>query len=145
MAESFNSFRLLIVLSGVALVGCASVPPAVSSAAPSPVLKAPAPTAYKINHPQSKVVGAANKIQVLSMLTSTMDSKLFVQVEVFNDRGRRDVFDYRLRWLDAYGLQVVQYEPWSTVSLEGKQSSVLTFRAPRDNVTDFKFELKNHY
>jgi len=135
---------MLVALFCMVLVGCTSKPSAVSLATPSPVLKAPAPTAYQVNQPLSKVVGASNKIQVLNILTSTVDSKLFVQIEILNNRGRRDVLDYRMRWLDSYGMQVVPYEPWSTASFEGKESSVLTFRAPRANVTDFKFELKSH-
>lgn len=145
MEQASNSFRLSYVLCCMAIVGCTSKLPAVSPATPNPVLKAPVPTAYKINNPLSKLVGVPNHIRVVQVLTSAVDAKLLVQVELLNQRGSRQVLDYRMRWLDAYGVQVVEYEPWSAVSLEEKESSVLTFRAPRDSATDFKLELKKHY
>ena len=145
MQQALDKFRLPFMFCCLAIVGCTAKPPSVSVVSPSPTLKPYTPIAYKINSPLSKVVGESNKIRVVNIMTSTVDSGLFVQVEVLNDRGRRDIVDYRMRWLDSYGMQVVPYEPWSTASFEGKESSVLTFRAPRPNVTDFKFELKNHY
>ena len=65
--------------------------------------------------------------------------------EFLNDRGRRDVVDYRVRWMDANGVQVAQYDPWVAASLEGKESSLLNFTAPRPEATDFRIEIKTHY
>lgn len=145
MKQFFIDFRSLTVFLCIAMTGCASKAPEISSVIPSPILNAPAPIAYQVNNPLSKLVGVPNNIRVVQVLTSAVDGKLFVQVELLNPRGSRQVLDYRMRWLDAYGIQVVEYEPWSAVSLEDKESSVLTFRAPRDSATDFKLELKKHY
>ncbi len=53
--------------------------------------------------------------------------------------------DYRLRWLDANGLQIIPYASWEVVSLEGQEVSLISFISPRIDATDFRFEIKAHY
>lgn len=95
--------------------------------------------------PSSRVLGSANALEVKAIRTTTTADALNVQVEVLNNRGRRDILYYRLRWLDETGMQVGQYDTWLTESFEGFQKSVLSFRAPDPRVTDFRFEIKPKY
>lgn len=89
-----------------------------------------------------KVVGKANEVGVREIRTQTIDGRLIVDFVLVNDRGRRDVVNYRLRWLDPNGLAVGQYDPWETVALEGHEQSVLSVTAPTPAATDFRLELK---
>jgi len=67
---------------------------------------------------------------------------MMVDYVLFNDRGRRDVVNYRVRWLDPNGMTISQYDPWETVALEGHDQSVLSVTAPTISATDFRIELK---
>ena len=89
-----------------------------------------------------KVVGKANDVGVREIRTQTINGRLIVDFVLVNDRGRRDVVNYRLRWLDPNGMAVGQYDPWETVALEGHEQSVLTVTAPTQAATDFRLELK---
>ena len=127
------------------MIACSSTPKTTQLIEPEKSLKTEPTQALQIVNPASKVVGTANNIQVQDIRTSSVNNQLFVQVEVKNARGRRDVFDYRIRWLDANGLQVIPYAAWDAVSLEGQELSVVNFTSPRVDATDFRFEIKAHY
>lgn len=92
--------------------------------------------------PASRVIGQANAFEIKAMRSTTVQDALNVQIEVLNNRGRRDILYYRMRWLDETGMQVGQYDVWTTEGFEGFQRSVLTFRAPASRITDFRFEIK---
>lgn len=100
------------------------------------------PTKARIVDPASKVVGKANNVQVVEIRTQTVSGRLLVDCTLLNDRGRRDVINYRLRWLDPNGMTVGQYDPWDSVALEGHEQSVISFSAPTVAATDFRIELK---
>ena len=140
----YDSIKLMI-LFGLVLDGCTTSPKSTQVVTTEPSLKAEASVALKITDPSTKVVGTANNVQVREIRTSSINNLLYVQAEVQNARGRRDVFDYRLRWLDQNGLQVVPYASWDTVSLEGQEISIINFTAPRPDATDFRLEIKAHY
>jgi uncharacterized protein YcfL len=69
---------------------------------------------------------------------------MLVDYVLFNDRGRRDVVNYRVRWLDPNGMTVSQYDPWEALALEGHEQSVLSVTAPTPAATDFRIELKTN-
>jgi uncharacterized protein YcfL len=136
-----------IILTGMSLlvIACSSTPKTTQFIESEKSLKTEPTQALQIINPASKVVGTANNLQIQDIRTSSVNNQLVVQVEVKNARGRRDVFDYRIRWLDANGLQVIPYAAWDAVSLEGQEMSVVNFISPRVDATDFRFEVKAHY
>jgi uncharacterized protein YcfL len=142
--------KFLVAMTAVAvgfLAGCASHrdEPVAVVVTPEMNLKTEPTKALQISDPASRVVGTANNIRITRIITSSTNNLLYVQAEFLNDRGRRDVVDYRVRWMDANGVQVAQYDPWVAASLEGKESSLLNFTAPRPEATDFRIEIKSHY
>ncbi|HJV64847.1 MAG TPA: YcfL family protein, partial [Geomonas sp.] len=90
----------------------------------------------------TKVVGKANDVGVREIRTQTVNGRLVVDFILMNERGRRDVINYRLRWLDPNGMATGQYDPWETIALEGHEQSVLSVTAPTVAATDFRLELK---
>jgi len=100
------------------------------------------PSQARLVEPASKVVGKANEVTVREIRTQTVNGRLIVDYALFNDRGRRDVINYRVRWLDPNGMTISQYDPWETVALEGHEQSVLSVTAPTAAATDFRIELK---
>lgn len=134
----------LVVLM-LALAGCGPKKPPETRIIDEPVTLKTEPRQAREIDPVSRVLGNANAFEVKSIRTTTTVDALNVQVELLNNRGRRDVLYYRLRWLDETGMQVGQYDTWSTESFEGFQKSVLSFRAPDPRITDFRFEIKPKY
>jgi uncharacterized protein YcfL len=121
--------------------------------------KEPPPTSHLIEHqenlkteanqarlvqPATKVVGKANEVAVREIRTQTVNGRLLVDYVLFNDRGRRDVVNYRVRWLDPNGMTISQYDPWESVALEGHEQAVLSVSAPTVAATDFRIELKTN-
>lgn len=119
--------------------------------------KGPPPTSFVIEHqenlktkqdqarfvvPSTKVVGQANDVTVKEIRTQTLGGVMAVDCVLVNNRGRRDVINYRVRWLNPNGIAVTQYDPWETVALEGHEESVLSVTAPTPLATDFRFEIK---
>lgn len=100
------------------------------------------PTHSRLVEPATKVVGNANDVKVREIRTQTINGHMIVDYILYNDRGRRDVINYRVRWLDPNGMMVSQYDPWETVSLEGHEQSVLSITAPTLTATNFIIELK---
>jgi uncharacterized protein YcfL len=92
--------------------------------------------------PATKVVGQANNVIVREIRVQTIAGKMIVDYVFLNDRGRRDVINYRMRWLDPNGMVVSQYDPWETMALEGHEQSVLSVTAPTPVATDFRIEIK---
>lgn len=95
-----------------------------------------------LSETSAKVVGSANSVVVKGIRALTINGILRVDALFFNDRGRRDIVNYRLRWLDKKGMMFGQYGTWEVIALDGQQQSILSFRAPSDEVTDFRIELK---
>jgi len=67
-----------------------------------------------------------------------------VDFKIFNDRGRRNVINYRMRWLDKDGLLAAPYESWSTIALEGQQEMVVTAVCPTDKAVDYILEVRTN-
>jgi len=66
---------------------------------------------------------------------------LRVDALVLNDRGQRDIFKYRVRWIDKVGFVAGSYDTWQVMALEGHQQAVLTFRAPLNSIIDYRIEI----
>jgi len=94
--------------------------------------------------PETKVVGKANNVIIKEIRTTTLGNRMLVDFVMKNDRGRRDVVNYRFRWLDANGIAVTQYDPWETIALEGQEESVLSVSSPVESAVDFRIELKSN-
>lgn len=119
--------------------------------------KEPPPTSKIIDHqenlrtelnqarlvdPSMKVFGTVNKITVKEIRTRTLNNRMIIDFSLLNDRGLRDVINYRVRWLDPNGMMVTQYDPWETIALEGHEQSVLSVTAPTPTSSDFRIEIK---
>lgn len=100
------------------------------------------PEEVRIIQPGTYVLGKANAVEVKDIRAITLGDQLEVQATLFNNRGRRDIIYYRMRWLDKAGVMVGQYAPWESETLEGFQSSVLTLKAPSPLITDFRIEIR---
>ncbi len=136
-------FAFLVLLA--ALAGCTqSVPPDHQIVTETVTIKTEPRQAVLIN-PKDRVIGESRSFKVVKMSSITVDNKLRVQIEVLNDRGRRDILYYRMRWLDEVGSMIGQYEPWQTESFEGGQTAVINFEAPYVKAADFRLELKPQY
>ena len=144
MGHRIKIRSLLFVCAGVFfLTACQSRPPAATVVESKPVsLKTEPGEARVIVNPATYVVGADNSFEVKNIRTTTSSDQLNVQVEILNNRGRRDVLSYRIRWLNEQGMQVGQYDAWANEGFEGFQKSLLTFSAPRNVASDFRFEIK---
>lgn len=143
MLQSMRLINLLLLT--VTLIACQAAPKTAQLVEPEQSLKVEPSKALQIIDPSSRVVGTANNIAVKDIRTSSYNNQLLIQIEVNNNRGRRDAFNYRMRWLDANGLQVIPYSSWEVVSLEGHETSVINLTSPRPEATDFRFEIKSHY
>lgn len=133
----------LLALLGVVLAGCQSRPaPEVTIQEPAVDLHTKAGQVAVIQ-PASRVVGSANAIRVTGLKTITDSTKLVVEATLKNERGRRDILYYRLRWLDNAGVMLGQYEPWSTEALEGFQQAVVTATSPYPQAADFRLEIRS--
>jgi hypothetical protein len=91
--------------------------------------------------PATKIVGKVNRITFKGIRSIKIKEYLRVDALVLNDRGRRDIFKYRVRWMDKDGFMVGGYDTWETMALEGHQQAVLTVRAPLKTVSDYRLEI----
>lgn len=142
-ASSWFLAALAASLCSVSLTACQSRP------APEFVVQEPKVDLHTeqgkvaVIRPETRVVGTANDVQVTSLKTITETGKLLLEVVLKNNRGRRDIVYYRVRWLDGTGVMLGQYEPWATESLEGFQEAALTLQSPYPGAADFRFEIKS--
>lgn len=100
--------------------------------------------ALVITSPQQKISGQISYLAVQKLITGQQARHLLFQAQLFNSSGARQLIDYRVRWLDANGIQVDAYMPWQVFSVEARQSAVLKVVAPNMQARDFVLELKRH-
>jgi uncharacterized protein YcfL len=133
----------LLACTALMLTACQSSP------APEFVVQEPAVDLHTqagqvaVIDPKSRVVGTANAIKVITLKTITDSNRLLVEATLRNERGRRDILYYRLRWLDSAGVMLGQYEPWLTESLDGQQQAVITATSPYPHAADFRLEIRS--
>lgn len=133
------SLPVVVVLTA----GCSphrSVPPTI--VVPANTTLKTQPAEVRLIRPGGYILGKANAVEVRELRAITVGDRLQVQATLFNNRGRPDQVYYRMRWLDRAGMMVGQYAPWDSETLEGFQSSVLTFTAPAAQITDFRIEIR---
>ncbi|MDD3260091.1 MAG: YcfL family protein [Smithellaceae bacterium] len=94
--------------------------------------------------PASKLSSTADSIVVRGARTAFTKGVMRVDFKIFNDRGRRNVINYRMRWLDKDGLLAAPYESWSTIALEGQQEMVVTAVCPTDKAVDYILEVRTN-
>ncbi|HQP25641.1 MAG TPA: YcfL family protein [Smithellaceae bacterium] len=92
--------------------------------------------------PASKLSSTADSIVVRGARTALTKGVMRVDFKIFNERGRRNVINYRMRWLDKDGLMAAPYEAWSTIALEGQQEIVVTAVCPNDKAADYILEIR---
>lgn len=140
-----KSKSLLLSIFFLSLIfGCVSSPPPTNKIiAKQENLKTEQSQARSVI-PETKVVGKVNNVIVKEIRTTTLGNRMLVDFVMKNDRGRRDVVNYRFRWLDANGIAVTQYDPWETIALEGQEESVLSVSSPVESAVDFRIELKSN-
>lgn len=141
----FKSHRQLLLSTAtvIALTACAGkAPPPTSQIIDHQENLKVAPHKARLVEPATKVAGTANEVAVQEIRTQTINGRMVVDYVLFNKRGRRDVINYRIRWLDPNGMTISQYDPWETVALEGQEQSVHSVTAPSVAATDFRIELK---
>lgn len=135
---------VLSVFSLSLIFGCASSPPPTNKIIAKQENLKTEQSQARIVVPETKVVGKANNVIVKEIRTTTLGNRMLVDFVMKNDRGRRDVVNYRFRWLDANGIAVTQYDPWETIALEGQEESVLSVSSPVESAVDFRIELKSN-
>ncbi len=94
--------------------------------------------------PASKLSSTADSIVVRGARTALTKGVMRVDFKIFNERGRRNVINYRMRWLDKDGLMAAPYEAWSTIALEGQQETVITAVCPNNKAVDYILEVRTN-
>jgi uncharacterized protein YcfL len=64
--------------------------------------------------------------------------------KLLNNRGRRNVINYRVQWLDKDGMMASPYDAWLTAALEGQQEMIVTVMSPTTHAVDYRLELQNN-
>lgn len=98
----------------------------------------------RVVDPDAKVASTVNDIEVVDIRTTTVDERMRITVVLKNNRGRRDVFNVRMRWLDSAGMLAAQYDPWETIALEGQEEKAITLNAPSERIEDFRLEMQSN-
>lgn len=141
-----KAFLSPLMLTGLLLStsGCQpSVAPA-SRIVASTDLRATPAHALLVTSPQQKISGQIPNLTVQRLLTSQQSGHLLIQAQLANASGSKQYLDYRVRWLNASGIQVDDYTAWQLLTLEAKQTAVLKVIAPSKHARDFVLELKRH-
>jgi uncharacterized protein YcfL len=94
--------------------------------------------------PASKLSSTADSIVVRGARTIFTKGVMRADFKIFNERGRRNVINYRMRWLDKDGLMAAPYEAWSTIALEGQQETVITEVCPNNKAVDYILEMRTN-
>lgn len=132
------------LLASLFLAGCQASRPAPEFTVQEPAVDLRTqPGQVAVIRPETRVVGTANAVRVISLKTIAEANRLLVEAVLANERGRRDIVYYRVRWLDNAGVMLGQYEPWATASLEGFQQETLTLVSPFPQATDFRLEIRS--
>jgi len=89
-----------------------------------------------------KVLNTADSMVVRGVRTKFVQGKLRADFKLYNNRGRRNVVNYRVQWLDKEGMLASPYGPWVTVALEGQQEMIVTQTSPNHAAVDYRLELQ---
>ncbi len=97
--------------------------------------------------PADKVTSTADSIIVRGIRSHYVRGEhLRADFKLYNNRGRRNVINFRVQWLDNDGMitGLHGYGPWKTVALEGQQEIVVTDTSPSPRAVDYKLELQSN-
>lgn len=89
-----------------------------------------------------KVQSTADSIVVKGVRTKFVKGHLKADFKLLNNRGRRNVINYRVQWLDSEGMLASPYDVWLTAALEGQQEMIITVRSPNTRAVDYRLELQ---
>ena len=91
-----------------------------------------------------KVQSTADNIVVKGIRTKLVKGRMKADFKLYNDRGRRNVVNYRVQWLDKEGMMASPYDAWFTTALEGHQEMIVTVMSPNTHAVDYRLELQNN-
>ena len=94
--------------------------------------------------PSEKVLSTADSIVVKGVRTKFIHAHLKVDFKILNNRGRRNVINYRIQWLDKDGMMAAHYDEWRTIAFEGQQEMIVTGRSPNTRAVDYRLELQTN-
>jgi uncharacterized protein YcfL len=91
-----------------------------------------------------KVQSTADNILVRGVRTKYAKGHLIADFKLYNDRGRRNVINYRVQWLDNEGMLASPSDTWQTTALEGHQEIIVTLKSPNTKAVDYRLELQTN-
>lgn len=91
-----------------------------------------------------KVQSTADNIIVQGVKTKFVKGHMKADFKLLNNRGRRNVINYRVQWLDKEGMMASPYEAWVTTALEGQQVMIITVISPNTHAVDYRLELQTN-
>ena len=94
--------------------------------------------------PSDKVSNTADSIVVRGVRTKFTNGVMRADFKLYNNRGRRNVINYRVQWLDKEGMMASPYDSWVTIALEGQQEMIITVTSPSNKSVDYRLELQNN-
>jgi len=116
----------LALVAAALLAGCATPPPPAPGSAASKVVS----------------MGNVSDIDIGPMRVARENGFITVKVALNNTSRSNQTLFYRFAWLGNDGFPVAAEESWKTLTLYGKQSSVLPAIAPVPQATDFRIEVQ---
>ncbi len=131
----------------LSIIGACSLFTQVACQTPAPIQTQPEQvmTLEEFFAPASgKVQSTADSIVVTGVRTKFVKDHLKADFKLLNSRGRRNVVNYRVQWLDRDGMMASPYANWSTISLEGQQETIITVMSPDKHAVDYRLELQNN-
>lgn len=94
--------------------------------------------------PSEKVLSTADSIVVKGVRTKFIHAHMKVDFKILNNRGRRNVVNYRIQWLDKDGMMSAPYTEWQTIAFEGQQEMIVTAKSPNSRAVDYRLELQTN-
>jgi len=94
--------------------------------------------------PSEKVLSTADSIVVKGVRTKFIHAHMKVDFKILNNRGRRNVINYRIQWLDKDGMMSAPYDDWQTIAFEGQQEMIVSRRSPNTRAVDYRLELQTN-
>ncbi len=128
---------VVLAISLLPLTACQSAPPMPEERSVS-LEEFFAPASGKVSNNADSIVVRGVRTKVVKGVIMRADFKLY------NNRGRRNVINYRVQWLDRDGMMASPYAAWTTISLEGQQEMIVTVASPNSAAVDYRLELQTN-
>lgn len=92
-----------------------------------------------------KVVNTADSIIVKKVrIKKFTDGGIVADFTFYNNRGRRNVINYLVQWLDKNGMVVKPDDSWGTIALEGQQEMTISVISPSIDAVDYRLKLQTN-